>query len=157
MTLLYSNIINYVSTALTISVPLVYCRHGWRVTSTVIYLFLCVTYAILYHCRIVLVSKKWYWLAHCGSLRARRLRYVQYKRDKFLQSKVWCQPCGISCLLLISICESMHVCYTFQLPIIQVIKVWTLFSNLAVTSLILTLHRRTWPPNRDTLAEPLAL
>ena len=55
------------------------------------------------------------------------------------------------------ICESMHVCYTFQLPIIQVIQVWTLFSNLAVTSLILTLHRRTWPPNRDTLAESLAL
>ena len=47
--------------------------------------------------------------------------------------------------------------YTFQFPIIQAIQVWTLFSNLAVTSLILTLHRRTWFPNRDTLAEPLAL
>ena len=34
-------------------------------------------------------------MAQCGSLRARRLRYVQYKRDKFLQSQVCCQPCGI--------------------------------------------------------------
>lgn len=39
-------------------------------------------------CRVVQVSRHWCWLAQYATLRARRLRYVQHKRERYLQSKV---------------------------------------------------------------------
>ena len=43
---------------------------------------------MLFFHRVVLVSRRWCWLAQYSSLRARRLRYIQHKREKYLQSKV---------------------------------------------------------------------
>lgn len=40
-----------------------------------------------YLCRVVQVSRVWRYLAQYGSLRTRRLRYIQRKRDKYLRSK----------------------------------------------------------------------
>ena len=42
----------------------------------------------LFSNRVVLVSRRWYLLAQCGSLRVERLKYIQHKREKYLRSKV---------------------------------------------------------------------